>query len=76
MDIHNIISNVSRVLFVLAIAILAVAFVEIAVNIFGYTITRGLYTAGRLLEMSAPLLIFVITILVRQIRDTMRARAG
>ncbi len=59
----------ARLFFFLALGILSVAFIEFLVNFFDYTILQGVYTAGRLLEMSAAMLVFVITVLLRQIRD-------
>jgi hypothetical protein len=48
---------------------LSVAIIEFLINFLVYTILRGVYTAGRLIELSAALLVFVITVLLRQIRD-------
>ncbi len=59
----------ARLFFFLALGILGVAIIEFLVNFFDYTILRGAYTAGRLIELSAALLIFVIVVLLRQIRD-------
>ena len=53
-------SLVSRVLFASAFALLGIALCEALINAFGYTVLRGIYTAGRLLEFSAVLLVFVI----------------
>jgi hypothetical protein len=53
----------------LALGLLSVAIIEIALNLFDYTILSRGYTAGRLIELSAALLVFVITVLLRQIRD-------
>jgi hypothetical protein len=39
---------------------------------FGYQLTWVPYEPGRLLEFSAILVIFVIALLLRQIRDTLR----
>lgn len=61
----------ARSLFFLALAMLAFGFLEIAANLLGFSIMRGLYTAGRLVELSAALVIFVIAILLRQIRDVL-----
>ena len=58
-----------RLFFFLALGILSVAIIEILVNFLDYTILRGAYTAGRLIELSAALMVFVIAILLRQIRD-------
>jgi len=76
MDIGNYYRIFSRFLFLLALAILAVAFFELAANLFGYTVLRDVYSAGRLVEMSAALLVFVITVLLRQIRDALSTRGG
>ena len=59
----------ARVIFFLALGILSVAIIETLLNFLDYTILRGVYSAGRLIELSAALLIFVITVLLRQIRD-------
>ncbi len=59
----------ARLFFFLALGILGVAIIEIFVNFLDYTILRGAYTAGRLIELSAALMVFVIVVLLRQIRD-------
>lgn len=59
----------ARLFFFLALSLLGVAFIELVLNFSDYTILRGLYTAGRLIEVSAALLVFVIVVLLRQIRD-------
>ncbi len=59
----------TRVFFYAALAILCVALAELVINFFDYTILRGTYSAGRLIELSAALMVFVIALLLRQIRD-------
>ena len=59
----------ARLFFFLALGMLSVAFIELFVNLSDYTILRGTYNPGRLIELSAALLVFVITVLLRQIRD-------
>ena len=59
----------ARLFFFLALGILSVAIIEIFLNFLDYTILRGTYSAGRLIELSAALLVFVIIVLLRQIRD-------
>ncbi len=71
MNIGNLYKIFARSLFFVALAILAVGFFEMAANLFGYTVLRGAYTTGRLVELSAALLIFVIAVLLRQIRDAL-----
>ena len=59
----------ARLFFFLALGILGVAIIEIFLGFLDYTILRGAYTAGRLIELSAALMVFVIVVLLRQIRD-------
>lgn len=59
----------ARLFFFVALGLLSIAIIEILLNFFDYTILRGVYSAGRLIELSAALLVFVITVLLRQIRD-------
>ena len=59
----------ARLFFFLALGLLSVAIIEIFLNFLDYTILRGVYSAGRSIEVSAALLVFVITVLLRQIRD-------
>ncbi len=45
----------ARLFFFLALGMLSVAIIELLVNYLEYTILRGAYTAGRLIELSVPL---------------------
>jgi hypothetical protein len=58
-----------RAFFVVAFVLFAVAVFEVLANAIGYTLLRGLYSGGRMLELSALLLVFAIALLLRQIRD-------
>ncbi len=69
MNMTMIYNLFARLLFFLALGMLGVAIIEILVNFLDYTILRGTYTAGRLIELTAALLVFVITVLLWQIRD-------
>jgi hypothetical protein len=73
MMLEKWISAFSRIFFVLAFAVLAVAVIERIVNFAGYTIVGRMYTGGRLLEFSGILLLFVIAIQIREVRETIRA---
>jgi len=68
-------SSMSRLFFVVAMGLLALSIVEGLVNVAGYTIMRGTYSAGRLLELAALLLIFVMAVVMRQVRDELRRRS-
>ena len=70
------ISMLSRVLFFAAFLLLVIAVVERLVNYAGYTILGSSYTAGRMLEFAGIMLLFVITIVLRQARDELRKRGA
>lgn len=58
-----------RLAFFVAFLLLAIAAFEYVVNFFGFTILSSLYTPGRLLEVAAVIVLFVVALLLRQIRD-------
>jgi hypothetical protein len=72
MSLAKVTSTVSRLFFLGALVLLVIAGLESAANLFGYTILRGSYRGGRLLEFAAVLLIFVIAVLLKQIKDDLR----
>ena len=67
-------SLVSRVFFLGAFVLLALSVLEGAARMMGYTILRHTFEPGRLLEYAVILLIFVVALLLRQIRDGVKAR--
>jgi len=73
MNFETIYKHFARTIFVLASIAIAIAFVEWMGDFVGFSITGDRYTAGRLLELAAALLVFVIAVLLRQIRDELRA---
>jgi hypothetical protein len=77
MNVDWLSSIVSRALFAGAFLLFALAVLERISYEFGYTILRGSFTGGRLLEIAALILIFVIALLLRQIREAVKdAKAG
>ena len=58
-----------RALFGISIALLAVAVLEEVLGSLGWTLSFIRHEPGRLLEISATLVIFVIALLLRQIRE-------
>ena len=68
-------SMISRVFFVASFLLLVIALVDRFVNFFGYTILTGGYTAGRVLEFAALMLIVVIALQLRQIREGLKEAA-
>ncbi len=69
-------SIVLRLLFTGAFAVFGMGVLERLVNQFEYTILRGAFSGGRLLEISAVVVLFVVALLLRQIRDQLRTNAG
>ncbi len=68
MTIEFLSRTFSRLLFFSALILLTLASVELVFNLFNFSIIRGI-SAGRLIEMAAAFVIFVIAVLLRQIRD-------
>jgi hypothetical protein len=67
-------STISRILFLVAILAAGLAIFERVSYAMGYTLLRGTLSGGRLLEISAILVIFVIAMLLREIRDVLQAK--
>jgi len=72
MNLDKLNSLVCRVFFAAAALLAAVAVLERVVNFAGYTILRGSYTPGRMLELAAILSIFVMVLLLRQVREELK----
>ena len=66
----------ARALFIIALAILAMGFIELVANVFDYSVLGAGYSAGRMIEVSAALVVFVIAVLLRQIRDASTGRSS
>lgn len=77
MKINNLLEKLALGLFAIAAVAIPLAFVELAVQAAGKSLIGGMYTPGRIIELAALLLVFVIAVLLMQIRDELRAgRAG
>jgi len=74
--VDKVLAVIYRIMFLLAFGIAALAVAEGVVQLFGQSITRGAYSAGRLFELSGILAAFVIALLLRDIRDDARRRQG
>lgn len=72
MGMDKLNSIVSRIFFFVAFFLLLIAILERVVLQFGYTILQATYTPGRLMELSAILLIFVVAMLLRQVREELK----
>jgi hypothetical protein len=72
----NMLSPIARITFIVAFVAAGLGILERLLNMLGYTILRGTLTGGRLFEISAILVIFVIAMLLREIRNILRSRSG
>ena len=70
----NMTSLVNRTLFGIAFVLAALAVLEKIANVMGYTIL-GEYSPSRLLELAVVALVFVIALLLREMRDANRRTA-
>ena len=73
MNLEKLVSVVSRLFFFGAFALFGLAVIERIANAFGYTILQ-VYRGGRLLEIAVVLLIFVIAMQLRELRDELKRR--
>jgi hypothetical protein len=70
--IDKINSIICRFFFFIAGILLLLAFLERLVRLFGYTLHWIPYDPIRLIEFSTILIIFVIALLMRQVRELLR----
>jgi len=76
MTLEKIISVVSRLFFLGAFVLLGLEIIERISNGAGYTIVLlGRFAPGRLLEIAGILLVFVIAIQLREIRQELKKRS-
>jgi hypothetical protein len=66
-------SLLSRAFFFISFVFLALSVMESLARRLGYTILRHTFEPARLLEYAVILLVFVVAMLLRQIRDGARA---
>jgi len=61
-----------RVFFIVSLVLLFIALWDRLLRFFGWTMTWLPYEPGRLFELSALLMIFVIALLLREIREQLK----
>ena len=69
---EKLISLLCRVFFFIAFVFLALSVMESLARRMGYTILRHTFEPSRLLEYAVILLVFVVAMILRQIRDRAR----
>ncbi len=72
MENEKLMSMLSRLFFVGALAVLGLAIVEKALNLIGRDLPVVNVNPEQVLSWTSPLLLFVIAILLRQMREEMR----
>lgn len=73
MDLEKMFGIGYRILFSLSLILLIIAATERVVNLAGYTLLRQTpYSPWRLMEFAVILILFVIAMLLRQIREELR----
>ena len=72
MQLEKALSLINRLFFGAAFVLMGIAVLEKLVNLNGYTILGAHYTPGRMLEFSGILMLFVIAMLLRNIREELR----
>ena len=70
--IDKLTSFLSRLFFFVAFVLLIIAIVDWFLRLYGWTFSWIPYQPGRIFEFSAILMIVVIVLLLRQIREAVR----
>ena len=73
MNIDKLVSAASRLFFMSAFVLLALAVLEKIANMSGYTILQ-MYRGGRMLDFAVVLVIFVIAMQLRAMREELKKR--
>ena len=73
MDKQRILHTSAQVVFIGASAAIFLAFLELGAQFFGASLIRNLYPPGRIIELAAALLVLVIAVTLREIRDELRS---
>jgi hypothetical protein len=74
MEKRNILHISARAVFIGASAGILLAFLELGVNFMGTSLIGNAYAPGRILELSATLLIYVLTVLVWEVLAELKSR--
>lgn len=75
MNINRIVSHAGNAGFWLALLALVVGLLEWLAQLSGFSLIGRLYSAGRLLELAAALLVFVIAVTLREILVELRSNS-
>ena len=70
--INTLTSIFCRIFFIISLFLLFIALWDKFIRLFGWTMTWLPYEPGRLFELSAMLMTFVIALLLREIREQLK----
>ena len=70
--INTLTSIFCRIFFIISLFLLFIALWDKFIRLFGWAMTWLPYEPGRLFELSALLMIFVIAMLLREIREQLK----
>ena len=73
MNFEKLLSLVCRLFFLGAFVLMGLAIVERIANATGYTILQT-YRGGRLLEIAVALLVFVIAVQLREVKEALKRK--
>jgi preprotein translocase subunit SecY len=71
MSIEKLVSLVSRLFFLGAFFLFALALIERIANAYGYTVSQQ-WSGSRLLELAVVLLVFVIAAQLREVKEELK----
>ena len=74
MNINSILDHIANAILLVAAITVPFAFVELAAQFLGKSLTNGFYSPGRIIELTAMLLTFAIAIWLRQIHIALKSR--
>jgi hypothetical protein len=70
---QTLLHNTARLAFLGAATAMALVLLELVGQFIGFSLTGKMYSLGRIMELAATLLVFVIVVILREIRDALRA---
>jgi hypothetical protein len=73
MNMRTVLHNIARIAFLGGAAAILLVFLELIAQFLGMSLIGKMYSLGRILELAATLLIFVIAVTLHEVRADPRA---
>jgi hypothetical protein len=73
MNMRTVLHNIARFAFLGGAVAILLVFLELIAQFLGMSLIGKMYSLGRILELAATLLIFVITVTLHEVRADLRA---